>query len=184
MKRIENYNEVKPQNGYFDRPPAGGYIIEILKAEDVPMNAQTGKGDYLRIYYDICHGDYAGYYQKQHERFGGEYNTSFIRSYREKLLGMFKHFTNCIEESNEPYKWNWDESTLVGKYLGVTLQEEEYPKRDGGVGVKLTVKDIKTVEQIGGGDYTIPPRKELKGAPAISTPIPQGFEAIDEDCPF
>ena len=183
MKKIENYNDVKAQSGDFERPPAGGYIIEVLDVEDVPLDPKTGKGDYLRIKYDIAHGDFAGYYQKQHERFGGDYYTSFVKSYKEKALGMFKHFTNCIEESNAPYTWDWNEKTLVGKFLGVTLQEEEYKKKDGSIGKKLTVKDIKTCQQIFDKDFKVPQLKALPESEKGEV-IPQGFEAIDEDCPF
>lgn len=183
MKPIENYNDVKAQSGDFERPQAGGYCIEILKVEDIPIDPKTGKGDYLKIFFDICHGDFAGYYTKQHERFGGEYYTSFIKSYKEKALGMFKHFTNCVEESNQPYKWDWNEQGLVGKFLGVTLQEEEYLKNDGSIGTRLRVKDIKTCEDIIEGNFKIPPIKKLPESEKTAS-IPQGFEQIDEDCPF
>ena len=134
MRAINNFENVQASTGEFSRPTAGGYCVEILAVKDVPMDANTGKGDYLKIEYDICYGDFAGYYSKQHERFGGDWFASFIKSYKEKALGMFKHFTNCVEESNAGYKWNWDEKSLVHKYIGVTLQEEEYRKNDGCIG--------------------------------------------------
>ena len=186
MRKIDGFENVKATDGEFVKPPAGGYCIEILDVQDVPMDARTGKGDYLKIFYDICHGEFAGYYQKQHERFGGDYFTSFIRSYKEKALGMFKHFTNCVEESNVGYKWNWDEKSLIGKYVGVVLQEEEYQKQDGSVGTRMIVKDIKTIDQIGSGDFKVYETKKLDKTiswqaqpdPLMSTPF------NDEDLPF
>ena len=53
MKAINNFEKVQATTGEFSRPTAGGYCIEILAVKDVPMNAQTGKGDYLKIDYDI-----------------------------------------------------------------------------------------------------------------------------------
>ena len=65
MKPINNYENVQASSGEFARPTAGGYICKIMDVEDVPMDANTGKGDYLRIEYDIANGDFAGYFKKQ-----------------------------------------------------------------------------------------------------------------------
>ena len=71
MKRIENYENVQASSGEFARPTAGGYICLITNVEDVPMNAQ-GKGDYLRIEYDIADGEFKGYYKEQTLKEQGE----------------------------------------------------------------------------------------------------------------
>ena len=185
MKAIENYENIKASSGEFARPGNGGYILEIVNVTDVPYNEQTGKGDYLRIDYDIAAGDFKGYYTAQNERFGGgKWFANVIKSYKEKALGMFKHFINCVEESNSGYKWTWDEQSLVNKYIGVVLGEEEYKKRDGSVGVKLVVKDIKTIDQILKGDFKVPTIKKLAET-ASATAAPK-WEEIDSlgDLPF
>lgn len=188
MRAINNFENVQATTGEFRRPTAGGYCIEILNVEDVPLNEQTGKGDYLRIDYDICHGEFAGYYTKQNERFGGDWFANFIRSYKESAAGMFKHFINCVEESNAGYKWAWDEKSLVNKYVGVVLGEEEYQKKDGTIGTKLVVKDIKTTEQILKGEFKIPAIKKLAenaSAPSYSSvPTPNFEDITDSDLPF
>lgn len=179
MKPINNFNEVQASAGDFARPTAGGYIIGILDVEDVPLDANTGKGDYLKIYYDIVYGNFAGYYSDLHSKFGGDYKTCFVKSYKEKALGMFKHFTNCVEESNQPYKWDWNEKGLKGRMLGVVLGEEEYLKNDGSIASRLYVKDIKTVEQIKNGDFKIPAIKKLTVQAAASRDF-QVVEDLDE----
>lgn len=189
MKAINNFENVQATTGEFNRPTAGGYCIEILAVKDVPMNEQTGKGDYLKIDYDICHGDFAGYYTKQNEKFGGDWFASFIRSYKETAAGMFKHFINCVEESNAGYKWVWDEKSLVHKYVGVVLGEEEYQKKDGSVGTKLVVKDIKTCDQILKGDFKVPAIKKLAentSVPSFGPAQKPNFEEIGsmDDLPF
>ena len=167
MKVIENYDEIKASSGEFERPGNGGYVLEIVAVTDVPYDATKGKGDYLRIDYDIAVGDFKGYYTKQNERFGGgKWFANVIKSYKEKALGMFKHFTNCAEESNPGFKWNWQEQALVGCRFGATLQEEEYEKQDGSIGTRLVVKDIKTVKQIMDGDFKVPATKKL--APPVA----------------
>jgi hypothetical protein len=97
---------------------------------------------------------------------------------------MFKHFTNCVEESNAGYKWAWDEKSLVHKYVGVVLGEEEYRKNNGEIGVKLVVRDIKTTEQILKGDFKVPAIKKLAENSSVQS-APNFVEiATDDDLPF
>ena len=182
MKPIENYETVQASSGEFARPTAGGYICKIIDVEDVPMNEQ-GKGDYLRIEYDIADGEFKGYYKEQFDRWGGNWNASFIRSYKEKALGMLKHFTNCIEESNAGYEWDWNEKGLIGKLVGLVLGEEEYQNNAKEIKTKLVVKNIVTVEDIKNGNFKIPALKKLTNTTPTSDfafPTP----ADDSDLPF
>lgn len=182
MKRIENYETVQASSGEFARPNANGYICRIIDVQDVPIGAD-GKGDYLKISYDIADGEFKGYYKEQFDKFGGNWFASFIRSYKEKALGMFKHFTNCIEQTNTGYVWDWNEKGLVGKFVGLVLGEEEYIGNDGGIKTRLYVKDIKTVEQIKSGDFKIPEIKKVKAEMSIDDtgfiPMPN-----NDDLPF
>ena len=184
MRMIENFGSIEANSGEFAKPGNGGYILEITNVTDVPMDPITGKGDYLRIDYDIAQGDFKGYYTKQNERFGGgKWFANVIKSYKEKALGMFKHFTNCVEESNPGFKWNWQEQKLVGLRFGATLQEEEYEKNDGSVGTRLVVRDIKTVKQIMDGDFKVPTTKKLE---RMAAPV-SDFAVLDnstDDLPF
>jgi hypothetical protein len=165
MKPINNYENVQASSGEFARPTAGGYICKIIDVEDVPMKEQ-GKGDYLRIEYDIADGEFKGYYKEQFDKWGGNWNASFIRSYKEKALGMFKHFTNCIEQSNAGYEWDFNEKGLIGKVVGLVLGEEEYQNNAGEIKTKLVVKNIATVEEIKNGNFKVPAPKKL----AVDTP--------------
>lgn len=184
MKKIENYENVQAISGDFARPTAGGYICLITNVEDVPMNEQ-GKGDYLRIEYDIADGEFKGYYKEQFDRWGGNWNASFIRSYKEKALGMLKHFTNCIEQSNAGYEWDWNEKGLVGKVVGLVLGEEEYKNNSGEIKTKLVVSQVKTVDDIKNGNFKVPAPKKL--AVENSSNDFAGFTPIDDssyDLPF
>lgn len=183
MKKIENYETVQASSGEFARPTAGGYICKIMDVEDVPMNEQ-GKGDYLRIEYDIAGGDFKGYYKEQFDRWGGNWIASFIRSYKEKAVGMFKHFTNCVEKSNAGYEWDWNEKGLIGKFIGLVLGEEEYKNSNNEIKTKLVVSQIKTVEEIKNGDFKVPAPKKL----AVETNT-DGFSLVppienDDTLPF
>jgi hypothetical protein len=181
MKVIENYENVQASSGEFARPTAGGYICKIIDVEDVPMGAD-GKGDYLKIEYDIADGDFKGYYKDAFDKFGGNWWAKFVRSYKEKALGMFKHFTNCVEQSNPAYEWDWNEKGLIGKFIGLVLGEEEYKKQDGSIGTRLYVKDVKTVLEIQQGEFKVPELKRLpKEASSVEDFVPV---AVDEALPF
>lgn len=160
MKPIQNYETIQASSGEFARPTTGGYICKIIDVEDVPMNEQ-GKGNYLRIEYDIADGEFKGYYKEQFGRWGGNWNASFIRSYKEKALGMFKHFTNCVEQSNAGYEWDFNEKGLIGKVVGLVLGEEEYKNNTGEIKTKLVVKNIATVEDIKNGNFKVTAPKKL-----------------------
>lgn len=188
MKAIKNYESVQATSREYAKPTAGGYVIGILNAVDVPLDANTGKGDYLKVFYDIAEGDFKYYYTEQNKKFGGDYFINFIKSYKEKALGMFKHFTNCLEESNAGYKWDWNEKGLKGRLLGVVLGEEEYEKNDGSIGVRLYVKDIKTVEQIRNGDFKVPELKKIERKENSDTSDLNDLSSFEEittdDLPF
>ena len=186
MRKIENFENVQAVTGDFARPTAGGYICKIVNVVDTPMDANTGKGDYLRVEYDICDGEFSGFYMEQYSKFGGTWNASFIRSYKEKALGMFKHFVNCVEKSNSGYTWNFVESELIGKVVGLVLGEEEYKNNNGEVKTKLAVKEVKTVEQIKSGDFKVPAPKKLQEEASNSDFMTPAFMPAmkDEDLPF
>lgn len=171
MQPIKNYENIQPSDGSFDRPGPGGYICRIVNVTDNPLNPNTGKGDYLKIEYDIHEGTYKDYFSDSYKRTGKWYGN-FIRSYKESAHGMFKHFTDCVEASNSRYQWNFDESTLNGKMIGLVFGEEEYLKNNGDVGTRMYVYAVKTVDQIDKGDYKVPALKTLSGA---SAPVTQAF---------
>lgn len=184
MKQINNFENVQATTGEFNKLPAGGYICRITLADDFPFDASTNKGDYLKIEYDIAVGDFKNYYKELFDKFGNFWGGTFFRSYKEKALGMFKHFIECVEKSNAGFVWSWDEKTLMGKVIGLVLAEEEYEKSDGSVGVRLYVKEVKTVQEIKDGNFKIPELKVLKNIP--SAPANNGFTEVDssDDLPF
>lgn len=176
MKKIENYENIQASSGEFARPTAGGYICKIINVVDVPLDENTGKGNYLKIEYDICDGEFKGYYREQFEKWGGSWFASFIRSYKEKALGMFKHFTSCVEESNSGYVWDWNETGLIGNKIGLVLGEEEYKNQTGETKIKLVVKDVKLVEDIKKGNFKIPAIKKI-----VSETTTNDFVEVDDD---
>ena len=167
MKKIDLAN-VKEQSDR-TRLPAGGYVCRYTKVEDVPEK------EYLYMEYDIARGDYAGYYKSLSDSMGF-WGGKCYRSYKESALPMFKRMCSAVSKSNNGFVFdgqtNSDESTLVGKLVGIVLCEEEYVGNDGSTKTRLYVDRECSVEDIINGKFKIRPLKKLKDdgatAPASS----------------
>jgi len=176
MRKIENYDSVKEnQGGEYEKLPAGGYVCKITASKDV-----TEK-EYLELELDIAEGPYQGWFSELYQRakfWGGK----LIRSYKETAAGFFKGFTTAVEESNAKYKWNWNESTLVSKFIGIVFGYEEYMSNSGEVKERIYVAQTRSVDAIRKGDFKVPELKKLenKKAPSYAAPAAR-YEAITED---
>ena len=184
MKPIPNFDKITA-DAPRERLKAGGYVIKITQAEDKTAS------NYLRIVYDIAEGPEANRYN---DEWGKEHDFAhaFVRAYRldpkdereRKINGMFKTFTNALEDSNPGYKWAWDEKTLPGKILGVVLGEEEYRTNRGDVNVRLYVSACTSADKIRAGEYKVPALKALKEDPAANmNPAPE-VQFNEDDLPF
>ena len=167
-----------------ERLTAGAYICKITGVEDVPINPNTGKGDYLRIHYDIAEGDFAGYYEGLREAHPDwTYMGSYIRSYKEAALGMFKRFCSAVSKSNGNYVFdgqkNADETTLVGKKVGLVLQEEEYIGNDGSRKKRLIVNKEFPINEI--EKQKVPDAKLLPAEDTTTKPDDGFMTVVDSD---
>jgi hypothetical protein len=182
MKNVDlsNVEEAKE----YVRLGAGGYICKITKVEDVPNK------EYLKIEYDVVQGDFKDYFKNLFEakKFWG---GNFIRSYKETALSFFKSFTTAIEKSNSNFKFNNDETKLVGKLIGLVLGEEGYIANDGSSKSRLYVKETRSVDAIKNKEFEVPEYKPCPGGKQVGpTPssVGDGFmnipDGIDEELPF
>lgn len=162
MKNIDLTNVEAQQSGEFERPQAGGYIIQLGAVLDVPEK------EYLKISYDIAEGKFKGHYTDMYQRTGYELPT-FIRSYKERALGFFKAFIDAVTASNPQYKWNNDERTLTKLYVGCVLREEEYRNRSGELKTILKPDVFLPIADIRAGKFAVKPCKKLsEGAGSAS----------------
>lgn len=185
---LENVQEA----GEFERLGAGGYVCKITKVTDVPVNENTGKGDYLQIEYDIAEGPQKDYYKHMEQAldfWGGRY----IRSYKEKALPMFKRMCSAVSKSNPGFvfdggKQNSNEQTLAGKYIGLVLGEEEYIGNDGSKKTRLYVNTEKDISDIRSGKFKVPELKKLANKDNNNAQSSNDFidipEGVQEEIPF
>ena len=187
MRNIDwnNVEEAKE----FKKVTPGGYVCGITAVEDVNTPNKNGKCDYLRIELDIAEGEYKNYFLELYKS-KGFWGLEMVKSYQENSLPFFKGFLTAVENSNKGYKFNNDEKTLLRKYIGVVLREEEYRSKDGKIKTKLVVDQVHSIDKIRSGDFTVPELKKLdvKDSPATPTFDMSAFEDIptpdDSNLPF
>lgn len=179
MKK-QNWDNVQ-EAAEFERPVSGAYIVRIVNVED------NEEKEYLKVEYDFAEGSFKGYYADLYKNMGF-WGGNFIRSYKEKALPFFKQFKTCLEVSNRGYFFDEDRlHDMCGKLVGVVLGEEEYRKKDGGIGQRLYVAQIRSVKAIETGDFKVPDLKKLApGTTAPATAAPAGYgtgfaELSDDD---
>ena len=183
---LQNVQEFTP----FEKVEAGGYICGIYAVEDVPEK------EYLKISYDIVEGEKKGFYSKLKKEKGWELPL-FIASYKESALPFFKGTITSIEKSNKGYKFDSDETKLVGKKIGFVLFEKERINNKGKKVVDMRVDKAHSVDAIKSGDFEIPERETIADVVETKTASPFGskakvepkkevnfFEEATEEVPF
>lgn len=181
MRQIDNWDDIQEATGEFERPAPGGYIARIVNVEDVEEK------EYLRIEWEFEEGSYKGDNASTYNR-AGFWPLPLIRSYKEKALGFFKAFKTSVEVSNPRYVFSTKNvHALEGKLMGVVLVEEEYLKKDGTIGIRTCVHQVRSIEAIRKGDFRVPELKRLPNQPTARPTYTIGaFDPLpdDGDIPF
>lgn len=180
MKQV-NLKNVK-EAGESARISAGAYICTITAVEDVPDK------EYLRVSYDIAEGEFKGYYgelRANHPDWA--WVGTYVKSYKERALPMFKRFCSAVSKSNQNFVFdggtvNSDEKTLIGKKLGIILQEEEYYRNDGEKGTRLIVSREFPADQI--ASQRVPAPKKLKDDTTMSGFVNSTSSSVGDEIPW
>ena len=199
---------MKQFNGYADaaknarlaggaKLPAGAYVAKIMNVKYVP--GENGNSDRIDLQFDIAEGEYKGFFKKQYEE-----NTQEDKKWKGKTSiyvpkddgsekdewtkNTFAKWTNALEDSNNNYKWDWDESKWKGLSIGLMFA------LTGNVieGKEVTYTEVRypmSVENAKKPDVKIPAIKKRNGytgnAPASTdnsfVNVPDG---IAEEIPF
>ena len=134
MKQFSGYDEAKKaaQSTAGAKLPKGAYVAEILGVK--LETGANGNSDKLHVQFDIAEGEYEHFFRKQYED-----NNSDDKKYKGKVAvwlpkddgserdnwtkNSFAKWPNALEESNEGYKWDWDETKWKGKKIGLVFRE-------------------------------------------------------------
>lgn len=180
-----------------EKLPVGGYVAKILNAKEENFEW----GDRLAIAFDIVEGEYAGFFDKnfknqqsEDKKWKGTIRINIPKEDgSEKDEWTQKRFnTNmvAIEESNPGFYFDWDETKLKGKMVGIIFNNKEY-EFNGNHGFFTNPHSFASVEDIRSGNFKIPKDTLLSNprssAPAVPTGN-EGFmsvpEGVDEEIPF
>jgi len=179
MKKVDTTNV--QEAGEQQRLMAGAYNCVIRKVEDFPDK------EYLKVTYDIAEGDFAGHFDAIREDHPDWlWIGAYVKSYKATALPMFKRFCSAISKSNGNFIFdggtiNADESTLIGKRLGLILREEEYYSNSGDKRTRLAVYSECPVDKL--DTAKVPDLKKLVEPTKADDfmAIPEGAE---DDCPW
>lgn len=189
MKKINGFENVKP---YVDaeKLPVGAYVVKLMKGARVEA---TPYGETLLIPFDICEGEYAGFYTNQFQNSQLE-DKKYKGVYRMRLpkedgteqdgwtMRRMKTDLTAIEDSNPGYHWNWNEESLNGLYVGLVYREREW-LFNGQTGVSAQPHSMKSVEDVRAGKFKIPPVKKLESTGNTLDDFSQ-IASDDGDLPF
>lgn len=152
MKKIDNWNDIEPKGMDDFKPlPIGAYEC-VIKEAGVYTSEKSGKESF-RVAIDIADGKYKDYFQN---RFDNNTNTNKTwdnnatryLAFEGDNVAYFKGFLTCVENSNPGFKWNWDESKLIGKKICGVFQYEEYENQEGKRGIKVRLNKFRSMEKI------------------------------------
>lgn len=175
MRKIDNWNDVQ-EGSQFKELKAGAYVCKIIKVEDFSDK------EYIRVNFDINEGELKGYFAESASRLGEwPYAGRDIRSYKQNALPYFKAFITAVEKSNDGYKWNWNEQSLIGQTVVAVIGEEEYRALDGSVSISTRVQEWRSLVALREGKIKVPTLKKLKQDVAETPYVPA---EEDEDTPF
>ncbi len=185
IKKFSSYETVKPYGDY--QPlPAGAYILRIMDAK----NQTNEVGDYVHVRCDIAEGEYKDYFMndyqsqdKEDKKWHCNYLLNVPKDDGSEQDGWtarkFKTFTSALEDSNEGYHFDWDETKFKGKMIGGLFNIREYQKPDGTIGRVTNLAQVCDVEKVRTGNYRLPKDKLLSTSTATKTD--DGFMNIPDD---
>ena len=194
MKAFNNYDKTQAYTES-NRLPVGGYVLKILNVKI--EEGKNGNSDQMVISFDVAEGDQAGFFQKNYAGQQGE-DKKWKGSSRlwlpkddgseqdEWTKRKFKTFIVCVEDSNDNYHWDWDESKLKGKLVGGIFNEKEW-ELNGNTGFFTNLHHFATAEKVRKNEYKIPDTTYLKNRQQAS-PMSDGFVDVKpgtpEEIPF
>lgn len=142
MKKFNDYDDVKVNDFDYEKVEQGPHFCKIIEAKEEVVTFNNGNvANILKIKFDFSEKDsQAGLYKRRLEadvqknvetaKWKGIFNLYVPKDdgseQDTKTKEAFKRFMTAVEESNEGYKWNWEESTLAGKEVMLVYGLKEF----------------------------------------------------------
>lgn len=199
IKKFNDYDSIQLFDG--ESLEVGGYELKIIGAKVENYD----RCSVLKVAIEIeNHEKYAGFYGRRFQvaksknpdaKWNGVFDVFIPKDDGTETDGYtkqaFKRFITSVEESNQGYFWNWEESSLVGKKFGGIFGREQFETKEGELKFAVKCRYPRSLDAIRKGKFEIPKDKLLKAKGNTSTPqqnnsVLSDFEAIlgDGDMPF
>jgi hypothetical protein len=191
---------MKPYNGFESKKSssarellsAGGYVVKIMDAKEETYDW----GKIILISFDVAEGEHTGFFAKDYrentnedKKWRGTYRLREPKDDGTEQDGWTKNTfggaTWAVEASNPGYHWDWDESKLKGKAVGVLYRNKEW-EMNGNTGWTTECCALTDIDTIRNGTFKMPKDKPLKAkkATAGASVFTQAPGEDDEDLPF
>lgn len=156
-------------NGEREKLPAGGYIARITKA----YIKEQSWGKQLVIEFDICEGEYIGFFQRDADnnqfepgKWRGVFRLTIPKGDEldDRDVANQKKFNNLIyalEDSNRGYRFDGDELMMRGKVIGVIFGNKQW-EMNGSTGWSTQCFGVDSAANIREGSYTMPKDRPLR----------------------
>lgn len=194
IRKPNRYDDVQVYEAA-ERLPIGGYVLKILGAKV----EKYSWGDVLVLRIDVVEGDHAGFYQKnynaqtENKKWKGTYRINLPKNdgteQDEWSIKKLKSAMTAIENSNEGYKWDWNEKSLAGRIVGGLFGNKEW-EMNGNRGFYTDCRALCSAERIRSGNFQIPADKLLNNNSSNTSSfdsfgdMPDAFAAAEDDIPF
>lgn len=195
IKKPTNWDQVQ-EFGERKTLPLGAYVCKVkqVRVQDNDYGSQ------LALLFDISEGEHTGFFNQEFAANTMENKKwkGVLRVWLPKDDGsdkdeitkrILKGMVTAFEQSNPGYTWNWNESSLLGKTIGILFRNEEWDY-NGKHGWAVRPFKALPASVVREGSYTIPEDKPLNGKASTSTTVPPanvpaGYtEVEDDDLPF
>ncbi len=206
MLHFSNFDKAQAAGTAGRKLPAGAYVAQIVSA--VLTESQKHE-PMLEIRLEIAEGDYKGLFSSMVQTPGtwpgsGTYRLTLPTDPNaapdDWRLRRLKGLITSVTESNNGFRWNEDERTLRGRFVGVLYREEEFVgQQDGQIHTTTKPYVFCSVGTVRAGNIAIPAPKRLQenaqARPQMYTSVPQDagfgeFQPVeapingDKDLPF
>ena len=166
MKPFKAYEAAQVMTGPRPKLPIGGYVMRIMNAEEQPYSA----GRVLILSVDVAEGEHKNFYAEDYKaqiepkKWKGTVRLNCAKDDNSEQDGytanVFKTNMDAIENSNSGYKWDWDETKLKGKFVGVLVRNKEYDYK-GFQGFFPECFKLIPAEDVRAGKFAMPKDKLL-----------------------
>ena len=185
---IKSYNGFKPERTTArETLPAGGYVAKIMDATVISYDW----GDVLKVDFDIAEGEHKGFFATDYrnntnddKKWRGTYRINIpneSNQYFDSQRKSFNNFIACLEETNSGFHFDWDESKLKGKGIGVLFRNKEW-EYNGSTGWTTECCAVTTAKDIREGNFKMPKDKPLKAKAANTGAYSETtFAPVDDD---